>query len=34
MPNNIIIFFRLDRVSKETTVANAIFGGYYRSQGI
>ena len=27
------LLFRLDKLSKETTVANAIFGGFYRSQG-
>ena len=29
----VFTFYSLDKFSKETTVANAIFGGLYRSQG-
>ena len=27
------VYSRLDKLSKETTLANAVFGGFYRSQG-
>ena len=26
--------YRLDRMSKQTTMVHQVFGGYYRSQGI